>query len=143
MIERLRVSTEHWEQMRAHVQACEPMEGCGLLAGKGVAVERVYPIGNAAQSPNRFRMDPVEQLRAFQQLEDQSLELVGVFHSHPAAGRDGTTRLAEPSETDVREAAYPVVHVIWSQGSGLWQARGFWIAENGFNEVPLVVSPTE
>ena len=85
MIERLDMSADHWEQMRAHVQACKPLEGCGLLLGLGVSVDRVVLVANAAQSPSRFRMDPAGQMRAFQEMEDHGLELLGIFHSHPSA----------------------------------------------------------
>ena len=71
-------------------------------------------------------MDPVEQLRAFAWIEANSLDLLGIFHSHPS----GPDTL---SETDIAEAAYEVVQIIWSPSSlpeEAWQARAFWI-ENG------------
>ena len=137
MIDRLMLSANHWEQMRAHVQACKPLEGCGLLLGLGVAVKRVVPVANAARSPSRFRMDPAGQVSAFNEMEDLGLELVGIFHSHPADAVHGSTVRERPSETDVDEAAYPVVQVIWSRFSGVWQARGFWIDQGRIRAVAL------
>ncbi len=114
-----------------------------MLLGLGAVVERVVPVVNAAKSPTRFQMGPAQQLHAFQEMEEQGLELLGIFHSHPLDRGDGVPVLEGPSETDVREAAYPVVHVIWSQGSGGWGAHGFWIEHGTFYEVPLVIGASE
>jgi proteasome lid subunit RPN8/RPN11 len=143
MLERLKLSAEHWERMREHVHAFDPLEACGLLIGKGEIVYSVLPVANAAHSPIRFRMDPGGQLLAFREMEEHGLELLGIFHSHPADGGNGTNALEGPSETDVREAAYPVVHVIWSKRAGQWEARGFWIDGGRISVVPLLVSETK
>jgi proteasome lid subunit RPN8/RPN11 len=118
------------ETMRAHVESCAPLEACGLLGGKEAAVHKVFLITNQAHSPVMFKMEPVEQIRAFNWLEANGLDLVGIFHSHPA----GPETL---SATDIAEAAYEVVQIIWSRAglrpgteNEIWQARGFWI-ENG------------
>ena len=143
MTQRLQMRGDHWEQMRSHVQECEPLEGCGLLFGVDKAVERVIPVANAAQSPDRFRMEPAAQVRAFQEMENQGLQLLGIFHSHPSHAGDRTQVLEGPSETDVREAAYAVVHVIWSHRSGGWRARGFWIEQDKVREVPLAIAAVQ
>ena len=112
--------------MRAHVESCAPLEACGLLAGKDGAVSRVFLITNQAKSPERFRMEPVEQVRALHWVDTNSLDLLAIFHSHPT----GPEML---SETDIAEAAYEVVQIIWSPSSlqeEAWQAHAFLI-ENG------------
>ena len=139
MIEMLALTTAHWEEMRSHVEACKPLEACGLLLGKNSSVQRVLCVRNAAQSPTRFRMDPGSQLGAFREMDELGFDLLGIFHSHPANGRAGFTALQGPSVTDIDEAAYPVVHVIWSRPQGEWMARGFWIESGQSREVPLVV----
>jgi proteasome lid subunit RPN8/RPN11 len=54
-------------------------------------------------------------------MENEDLELVGIYHSHPQ-GPPG------PSEIDVREAYYPnVVHLIWSNTEGTWSCAGYSI----------------
>lgn len=139
MDEPLVLSIEHWDKMRVHVKECAPLEGCGLLAGNGRAVREVFPILNEERSAVRFRMSPVQQLRAFDTIEQAGMELVGIFHSHPANQIDRSTAGAAPSETDILEAAYPVVHLIWSRRADEWSARGFWIENGRVTEVPLVV----
>jgi proteasome lid subunit RPN8/RPN11 len=118
------------EQMRSHVQACLPREGCGLLAGNTGRVQLVIPVTNDEQSTVRFRMNPLEQLAGLERIDAEGLELLGVFHSHP----DGPE---VPSATDIAEAAYPVVQVIWRRKQGAWEARGYWIEENNVTEVKL------
>lgn len=118
--------------MRAYVEQQVPLEACGLLAGKNDQVEKVLLVRNQAQSPVRFVMDPHEQLRAFDWIEANGLELVGIFHSHPAGP-------AAVSATDIAEAAYEVVHLIWSRTRADWQARGFWIEQGRAIEVSLKI----
>ena len=132
----LRLTRSQWEEMQAYVQRCLPEEACGLLAGSHETVVEVIPIQNTAHSPSRFRMDPREQVRAFERIEAQGWELLGIFHSHPA-GPD------HPSATDIAEAAYDAVNVIWSPGAGGGTARAFSIRDGSVSEVKLYVSDGE
>jgi proteasome lid subunit RPN8/RPN11 len=132
MQRRLLLGKQHWQQMRAHVAGQVPLEACGLLAGKEDRVEKVILVRNQAQSPVRFLMDPYEQLNAFDSIDAAGLDLVGIFHSHPAGPET-------VSSTDIAEAAYEVVHLIWSRQEGDWQARGFWIEAGQATEVVLQI----
>lgn len=116
--------------MLLYVDSHVPLEACGLLAGTDNRVEKVIGIPNQAQSPVRFVMDPYEQLKAFDWIEANGLDLLGIFHSHPAGPETA-------SATDIVEAAYEVVHVIWSRIEDRWQARGFWIENGWASEVSL------
>jgi [CysO sulfur-carrier protein]-S-L-cysteine hydrolase len=128
----LTLSKAHWQEMLEHVNQQVPVEACGLLAGKNNRVEKVILIQNQAQSPVRFVMDPYEQLEAFNWIEANRLDLLGIFHSHPAG--PGTV-----SVTDITEAAYEVTHLIWFRNQDRWQARGFWIENGRATEVPLQI----
>lgn len=128
----LTISQNHWQEMLNHVHKHVPLESCGLLAGKNEQVERVIPIRNQAQSPVRFVMDPYEQLQAFEWIDSHGLELLGIFHSHPTGPETA-------SQTDIAEAAYEVVHLIWSQMQGSWRVRGFWIENDMATEVVLQI----
>jgi len=118
--------------MLDHVDRQVPLEACGLLAGKNDRVEKVILVRNQAQSPARFVMDPYEQLQAFDWIETNGLDLLGIFHSHPAGPETA-------SMTDIAEAAYEVVYLIWSRPKSGWQARGFWIANGRVTEVSLQI----
>ena len=132
MKERLIISRRHWQEMLDHVDQHAPLEACGLLAGKQEQVENVISVRNRAQSPVRFVMEPYEQLQAFDWIASHGLELLGIFHSHPA----GPETI---SATDIAEAAYEVVHLIWSRDDGRWRARGFWIENGKAGEVSLQI----
>ena len=119
--------------MLQYVAEHVPLEACGVLAGKNGQVEKVLPVRNRVQSPVRFVMDPYEQLQAFEWIDSQGLELLGIFHSHPAGPET-------VSATDIEEAAYEVVHLVWSRGEGgAWKVRGFWIQDGRVQEVDLLV----
>lgn len=128
----LSITHEQLQQMIAHVDAQLPLEACGLLAGKGSSVESVLVVENQAKSPVRFVMDPIGQLHAFEWIESQRLELLGIFHSHP-------TGPETVSPTDIADSAYAVVNVVLARVDGVWRARGFWIEGESFDEVPLQI----
>jgi proteasome lid subunit RPN8/RPN11 len=77
-----------------------PNECCGLVAGRDGAPVRVYAMTNLDASPVSYRLDPKEQLEAFDEMDAEGLELWGIYHSH-------THSEAYPSETDRRLAFYP------------------------------------
>ena len=132
MISRLSLSKKQWVEMHIHVAGQIPLEACGLLAGKNDRVEKVLLVRNQAQSPVRFVMDPYEQLEAFNWIESQNLDLLGIFHSHPAGPETA-------SATDIAEAAYEVIYLIWSLSGEIWKARGFFIENGRALDVPLVI----
>lgn len=132
MDRKLILHKNHWQEMLGHVDEQAPLEACGLLAGRNDEVEKVLLVPNQAHSPVRFVMEPYEQLEAFNWIDSHGLELLGIFHSHPTGPETA-------SITDIEEAAYEVVYVIWSRNQGSWQARGFWIESGRVNEVSLQI----
>jgi proteasome lid subunit RPN8/RPN11 len=129
-MDRLVLTKLQWEEMQRQVAAEAPLESCGLLAGKGEVVQRVIGVPNALNSATRYRFDPYAQLAAFEQIDQDGLEILAIYHSHPKGP-------PHPSPTDMQEASYPVVYVIWSPENDGWQARGFWIESGSFKDVPL------
>lgn len=132
MIKTLKLKPEHIQSMQEHVAAQAPLEACGLLAGRQESVETVLKVRNAEQSPVRFRMDTQEQYNAFKWMEENDQDLLGIFHSHPAGPET-------VSPTDIAEAAYEVVHVIWSRTNGEWNVLGFWIEHGQVSDVLLQI----
>jgi proteasome lid subunit RPN8/RPN11 len=129
---RLTLSRDQVDEIIEHVNRHIPLEACGLLAGKNDRVEKVLFVQNRAQSPVRFVMDPSQQLKAFNWIDDNRLDLLGIFHSHPAGPETA-------SPTDITEAAYEVVHIICSRITDRWNLRGFWIADSHATEVILQI----
>ena len=89
----------------AHARACLPEEACGLIAGKDGRAVRIVPMRNVDRSASTYRLDPAEQLAAFDAIERDGFELLAIYHSHPA-GPEG------PSDLDLRLAFYPDVRYV-------------------------------
>jgi len=78
-----------------------PNECCGVIAadGDGRPV-KVFPMRNADASPVTYRLDGMEQLHVFDEIDDNGWTLWGIYHSH-------THSEAYPSDTDRKLAFYP------------------------------------
>lgn len=125
--------------MREQAIQMIPEEACGLLGGHSQAgkfrVERVISVANVLHSPVRFRMDPQEQLQAFDDLDSRGLNLVGIYHSHPSGP-------PTPSPTDIAEAYYPeVVYLILAPAEEAWGCQAFRIQAGRVIRVNLVIIP--
>lgn len=132
MIPTLKLSNALLHEMITYVDQRAPYEACGLLAGQMARAEKMIGVLNQAQSPVRFVMDPYEQLHAFDWIDANGFDLVGIFHSHP-------TGPETVSPTDILEAAYAVVHIVISRAETQWKARGFWIENGKASEVTLQI----
>ncbi len=129
----LTLSNEQVQAMLDYVESHAPLEACGLLAGRDAKVEKIFFVQNQAQSPVRYVMDPIEQLNAFEWIESNGLNLLGIFHSHP-------TGPETVSPTDIAQAAYAVTYIILSRANSSWRTRGFWIENGSFREVTLQIT---
>jgi [CysO sulfur-carrier protein]-S-L-cysteine hydrolase len=122
------------EAIFVQAQNENPLECCGLLAGKGNQITHHYQIKNSDQSPTTYLMDPREQFWAFGNMRHNHLELLAIYHSH-------THTPAYPSATDIRLAFYPQsYYLIITLMNGSPQMRAFKIlnetvAEESFNVV--------
>jgi proteasome lid subunit RPN8/RPN11 len=132
MVSQLTLDKKHADEIMEYVNVHAPLEACGVLAGRNDQVEKILFVRNQAQSPVRFVMDPYEQLQAFDWIESNGLDLLGIFHSHPAGPET-------VSPTDIAEAAYEVVHVVCSRMRNQWKLRGFWIKNKEVTEVTLQI----
>lgn len=84
----------------AHASREYPLECCGILAGKNNKILKVFPMKNTEKSPSSYFMDPAEQYQVFRQLEQENLELLAIYHSHPYSD-------AYPSPKDIDLSYYP------------------------------------
>jgi proteasome lid subunit RPN8/RPN11 len=130
---------EHLRQILEHARAEAPNEACGLLAGRDGYVTHVLPATNVAENPRvRYLMDPHDQLDHFQAIEEQGLDLLGIYHSHPASP-------AYPSATDLSmayypEAVYAIISLVQNNNPVL---RAFRMADEQISEVIFKVIPPE
>jgi [CysO sulfur-carrier protein]-S-L-cysteine hydrolase len=120
------------EQIIEQALAEHPNEACGLLAGTDGAATRIFKMTNAERSPVIYRMEPAEQLRVFNAIDSEGLELVAIYHSH-------TRSPAYPSSTDVSLAYYPeATYLIVSlRDLDNPDLRGFHITDGKVTEITL------
>jgi proteasome lid subunit RPN8/RPN11 len=113
-----------FEAMVEHARAEAPVEVCGILAGEAHRVQKLYPMGNADRSCDHFMMAPAEQFRVVKEIRAAGLQMLAVYHSHPATP-------ARPSAEDIRLALTPgVAYVIVSlQNAGHPVLKGFKIRD--------------
>ncbi|MFA4844722.1 MAG: M67 family metallopeptidase [Candidatus Margulisiibacteriota bacterium] len=96
------ITKEGLNRIVEHARGKAP-EVCGLLAGTGGRVSRVYQMTNTEAKPETgYFMDPQEQLKVMKEIRKQGLELLGIYHSHPSSA-------AYPSPRDVEQAFYSEV----------------------------------
>ena len=124
------------DEMIEHAMKGRPNEACGMLAGQGNRATKVYPATNAEASPVRYLMEPRDQLRIMQDMEEHDWDLLGIFHSH-------THTAAYPSQTDVSLAYYPdALYLIVSLADEAHPVvRAFHILDGRIREEPIEEPP--
>ncbi len=133
--------TIHRSDVQAIFDHCNreyPNEACGILAGRGTTVEKIYSLTSENPSPTFYQIDAREQFRVFREMRESGKDLVGIYHSHPA-GR------AFPSSTDVElafypEAVYVIVSLIERKDPCM---KGYSIVDGNVTEVPLNITVEE
>ena len=112
-----------------------PNEACGLIAAKEGILTRVYAMTNVDASPVSYRLDPKEQLKVFNDIEERGWELWGIYHSH-------THSQAYPSETDRRQAFYPEARylIVSLEDRDDPVLRGFRIPDGEIEEEEVVLT---
>ena len=130
----MRLTREMYDDMVAHARAEAPNECCGMVAARDGDAVRVYRTTNVEASPFRFVIDGAEQLRVYNEIESDGLDLGAIYHSH-------TRTEPHPSQTDVNfSRAWPGVLWIIVGLAGADAEVRTWQIENGqVSEAELVV----
>jgi proteasome lid subunit RPN8/RPN11 len=135
---RLVIPAQFIEALYAQAQAELPNECCGLLAGRmeegiGRVVCR-YPLKNAAASPVEYLSDAKEMFEAYRDMRRRGIDILAVYHSHPASA-------PEPSRRDKEDNYSPdIVHLIVSLQAGTPQMRGWWLTADSATEAEWEVN---
>ena len=98
----LRIPKAIFQGMLDHAKRESPLECCGILSGKEKIVQKAFELKNSEESPVQYSMFPRDQLKVFEEMEKESMDMVAIYHSHPHT-------IPFPSETDVKLAFYPDV----------------------------------
>lgn len=130
----MRISRELLEDIIEHARDEAPNECVGLIATRDGDAVHVYRATNAAASPLRFEIDPREQLRYHNEIEESGLHLGAIYHSH-------TRTEPRPSQTDINFAAgWPgVLWVIVGLGADAVDVRTWSIDGGEVTETELLV----
>ena len=120
--------------MLAAARDAAPLEACGLLGGADDKAKEFYELTNIDKSGEHYSMIPEEQFAAVKDMRSKKLNMVAIWHSHPATP-------ARMSEEDMRLAFTPdVVYLILSLAdSGKPEIRGFAVENNVPKEVQLEI----
>jgi proteasome lid subunit RPN8/RPN11 len=140
VIERLVLPAALRQELLDHAREGDPDEVCGILGGHAGEILRVFRVRNTAgevsadrdvfrdrdtgaatagRAPVHYYMDPRDQLRVYNALDELGLDVVGYYHSH-------THSEARPSPTDIRLATdlspvYVLVSLTHQPGLRAWR----------------------
>ncbi len=131
----LKIPRAVFDEMVRVAKEAVPLEACGLLAGKDCHVTKCYPLTNADASPVHCSMIPEEQFAAMKDMRKLGLQMLAIWHSHPATP-------ARMSQEDVRLAYTPsVAYIILSLAQpGEPKLRGFEIDNGVSKEIDIIVA---
>ncbi len=134
MEQRLVLSSRHVSELKKLAVDSLPLESCALLAGRvsnnDVVVSEVIVARNADRSRVTFSIEPDELLNAYNKAESLGLDIVAIFHSHPAP--------AKPSSTD---AKYMEINPIpWLIMSTLNDDTKAFLFDDTIHELEIIVN---
>lgn len=132
------------EELSVHLEAAYPDEGAGFLFGEIDGdlrqVRAIFPLLNAREAEarhNRFLITPQDYARAEQRAAQVSLDVLGVFHSHPDSPNI-------PSEFDRQWALPYFVYLITTVKQGKADNHRVWLLSEDhsmFAEIALEITP--
>lgn len=114
---------DHMDILAKHAKDVSPNESCAILFGKiekdHFRVKDIFLTKNVENSPVNFTISNDELIKGYQEAEKRKLDIVGIFHSHPASE-------AYPSVTDQKFMEInPVPWVIFSNKNKQFKAYVF------------------
>jgi [CysO sulfur-carrier protein]-S-L-cysteine hydrolase len=103
-----------------------PNECCGLVGTRDGRAVKLYKTKNEAASDKFYVIDPIDLLHAYNDIEEEGLEIGIIYHSH-------TRRDAKASQTDINlarfpEAVYLIVGVLHGD-MGAWHIKDGEVTE--------------
>lgn len=137
----MRISRELLDELVAHALEDPKIECCGLVAVEPrsddglITATRVYRAENIHASALKFEIDPMEQYKLTEAIEEAGWEIGAIYHSHVRSE-------PKPSQTDITFARYlsGVEWIIIGLASGQEpEVRSYLIEQGDVREVALEV----
>ena len=130
----MKISQALIDEMVAHAREEAPNECCGLVASTNGDAVRIYRAANAEHSPVKYVVDPRDQIRIQNDIDDHGWELGAIYHSH-------TRTEPFPSQTDINLARNwpdPIYVIVGVAGDDA-DVRAFRIVDGTVTETELEV----
>jgi proteasome lid subunit RPN8/RPN11 len=119
----MRITDAHLKQIYAHAAETYPYECFGFLVGvfewSGLVHRVVRGTNLNTEREDRFQMDPKEFVQVEKEADNQALNVIGFYHSHPDWP-------AIPSQTDITWAWEGSYYLIVSVHEGRPFNTGVW-----------------
>lgn len=135
-MQHLRLSHEQVQAIVDHAVNELPNEVCGLIAGRDGKAKQIVPIKNVADKPQQqYQMDAQEQLQALKSFDEQNIDWIAVYHSHP----NGQPL---PSSEDIRDADLNtpnICHLIIGLKNQKVRLQAWRIHDGQVDEVELLI----
>jgi len=128
----LNIPRSIYEDMLSHARSGGPIEVCGILAGRGETVEKIYRGTNVDFSPTSYQFPPQEQFFIQKNIRSSGLEMLAIYHSHPSGG-------AYMSPKDRELAVWEVVYIVIGLPNGEPGCKGFLVKEGEIQETKLEI----
>jgi proteasome lid subunit RPN8/RPN11 len=122
----IRIESEPWAAMVSHAQETYPNECCGAMLGTigddAKVVRVAMRLDNAFEGAQaaRYELRPEDLLAADKAARERSMDLIGIYHSHPDCG-------AYFSETDLKNSCPWYSFVVLSVQKGEFDHANSWL----------------
>lgn len=136
MVSSILLNDDKLEFLTSLAKESLPLESCALLLGEintqnleEIIVIDVIAVKNSDSSPVSFSIDPDDLMEGYQLSESRNLQVVGIFHSHPA----------EPFPSSLDKRYMKINPVVWLIYSTITKEFRAYIFEHKLKEVGLRV----
>ena len=122
----IRIEAEPWQVMVKHARETYPNECCGAMLGhlddSSKIVRMAMPLENAFAGAKaaRYELRPEDLLAADRAARERSLDLIGIYHSHPDCD-------AYFSATDLKNSCPWYSFVVLSIRKGEFDHANSWL----------------
>ena len=122
----IRIENEPWSAMVAHARRTYPNECCGAMLGSiedgRKVVRTALALENSFDGPQaaRYELRPEDLLAADKAARERSMDLIGIYHSHPDCD-------AYFSQTDLKNSCPWYSFVVLSIQKGEFHHANSWL----------------